>query len=75
MLPIGDNIPARNPAVAIWLLILVNSLVFLCELVRNDIPAEFLDLMALYPQPVRRQPSVEYLPLPRRSSGDRPSPK
>jgi ClpP class serine protease len=43
--------------------------------VRNDIPAEFLDLMALYPQPVRRQPSVEYLPLPRRSSGDRPTPK
>jgi Serine dehydrogenase proteinase len=24
--------------------------------VRSDIPAEFLDLMSLYPQPVRRQP-------------------
>jgi ClpP class serine protease len=30
--------------------------------VRSDIPAEFLDLMGLYPQPVRRQPAVEYLP-------------
>jgi len=43
--------------------------------VRNDIPAEFLDLMALYPQPVRRQPSVEYVPLPRRSGGDRSPPR
>jgi ClpP class serine protease len=34
--------------------------------VRCDIPAEFLDLMNLYPQPVRRQPTVEYLPQPRR---------
>jgi ClpP class serine protease len=34
--------------------------------VRIDIPAEFLDLMNLYPQPVRRQPTVEYLPEPRR---------
>jgi ClpP class serine protease len=39
--------------------------------VRNDIPNAFLDLMALYPQPVRRQPSVEYLPLRRRSNGER----
>ncbi len=30
--------------------------------VRSDIPAEILDLMALYPQPVRHQPTVEYLP-------------
>jgi ClpP class serine protease len=30
--------------------------------VRSDIPSEILDLMALYPQPVRRQPTVEYLP-------------
>jgi ClpP class serine protease len=30
--------------------------------VRSDMPAEFLDLMALYPQPVRQQPAVEYLP-------------
>ena len=35
--------------------------------VRSDIPAEFLDLMALYPQPVRHQPTVEYLPEYRRS--------
>jgi ClpP class serine protease len=34
--------------------------------VRSDIPPEFLDLMSLYPQPVRRQPTVEYLPQPRR---------
>jgi len=34
--------------------------------VRSDIPREFLELMGLYPQPVRRQPSVEYLPIPRR---------
>ncbi len=27
---------------------------------------EFLDLMSLYPQPVRRQPTVEYLPHQRR---------
>lgn len=30
--------------------------------VRCDMPPEFLDLMNLYPQPVRRQPTVEYLP-------------
>ncbi len=35
--------------------------------VRSDIPSEFLDLMHLYPQPVRRQPSVEYLPEGRRT--------
>ena len=37
--------------------------------VRNDLPPELLDLMALYPQPVRRQPTVEYLPERRRSEG------
>jgi ClpP class serine protease len=37
--------------------------------VRSDIPTEILDLMALYPQPVRRQPTVEYLPEPRRIKG------
>src|SRR5438034_10155378 len=36
---------------------------------RNDIPPEFLLLMSLYPQAVRRQPTVEYLPMPRRSDG------
>lgn len=30
--------------------------------VRSDIPPEILDLMALYPQPVRQYPTVEYLP-------------
>ena len=39
--------------------------------VRSDIPDEFLDLMALYPQPVRRQPTVEYLPQPRGFKGNR----
>jgi ClpP class serine protease len=39
--------------------------------VSSNIPAEFLDLMSLYPQPVRRQPTVEYLPEPRRSRGVR----
>ena len=37
--------------------------------VRSDIPPEFLDLMGLYPQPVRRQPTVEYLPERRRPQG------
>jgi len=34
--------------------------------VRSDIPGDILRLLSLYPQPVRRQPSVEYLPIPRR---------
>ena len=34
--------------------------------VRTDIPADVLNLMRLYPHPVRRQPAVEYLPEPRR---------
>ncbi|HYS08056.1 MAG TPA: ATP-dependent Clp protease proteolytic subunit [Myxococcales bacterium] len=33
--------------------------------VSSDMPAEILQLMSLYPQPIRRQPSVEYLPGPR----------
>jgi len=37
--------------------------------VRSDMPPEVLDLMRLYPQPVKRQPTVEYLPQPRRSRG------
>jgi ClpP class serine protease len=32
---------------------------------RSDMPPEFLDLMALYPQPVRQQPAVEYIPVRR----------
>jgi ClpP class serine protease len=35
--------------------------------VRSDMPEEVLELMSLYPQPVRRQPTVEYLPFPRRA--------
>ena len=41
--------------------------------VRSDIPREFLELMSLYPQPMRRQPSVEYLPIPRRAERTNPS--
>jgi ClpP class serine protease len=37
--------------------------------VRSDLPTEFLDLLSLYPQPVRRQPTVEYLPERRRFEG------
>jgi len=39
--------------------------------VRSDMPADFLDLMKLYPQPVRRQPTVEYLPERRVFKGGR----
>ncbi len=35
--------------------------------VTTQMPSEILELMAFYPQPVRRQPSVEYLPGPRRA--------
>ncbi len=38
--------------------------------IRCDMPPEILQLMRLYPQPVRRQPSVEYLPIPRGRDGD-----
>jgi ClpP class serine protease len=43
--------------------------------VTHAMPAEILQLMALYPQPVRRQPSVEYLPgrrVVRRPGGGKP---
>ena len=33
--------------------------------VTKGIPAQLYQLMSLYPQPVRHQPSVEYLPIPR----------
>jgi ClpP class serine protease len=36
--------------------------------VRSDMPENIMRLMQLYPQPVRRQPSVEYVPLPYRTS-------
>ncbi len=40
--------------------------------VSTTMPTEVLELLSLYPQPVRRQPTVEYLPLPRRA--ERPPP-
>jgi ClpP class serine protease len=36
--------------------------------VRNDMPENMLRLMQLYPQPIRHQRSVEYVPLPYRAS-------
>jgi ClpP class serine protease len=33
--------------------------------ISTEMPKEFLQLMSMYPQPTRRQPSVEYLPGPR----------
>jgi ClpP class serine protease len=36
---------------------------------RSDIPEDVVQLMSLYPQPVRRQPTVEYLPIPRHAKG------
>jgi len=39
--------------------------------VSTNMPPEIYSLMALYPQPTRMRPSVEYVPLPYRS--DRPS--
>ena len=36
--------------------------------VNSDMPENMMRLMQLYPQPVRRQPSVEYVPIPYRSS-------
>jgi ClpP class serine protease len=37
-------------------------------LVTSEMPENVLRLMQLYPQPIRRQPTVEYVPLPYRSS-------
>jgi ClpP class serine protease len=33
----------------------------------NDVPWEIYSLMALYPQPAQRRPSVQYIPLPEES--------
>jgi ClpP class serine protease len=41
--------------------------------VSSEMPREILELMALYPQPVRRQPSVEYLPVRRRADQSVPA--
>lgn len=35
--------------------------------VRSDLPDDIMRLMTLFPQPVRRNPSVEYLPAPRKA--------
>jgi hypothetical protein len=35
-------------------------------------PSEVLELMSLYPQPVRTQPTVEYLPHERSLQNERP---
>jgi ClpP class serine protease len=40
--------------------------------VSSDIPPVVLQLMSLFPQPVRRQPSVEFLPGPRRPESPKP---
>jgi ClpP class serine protease len=42
--------------------------------VSSEIPADVLQLMSLYPQPMRRQPSVEYLPIPRKAERTKPGP-
>jgi ClpP class serine protease len=41
--------------------------------VRTEMPEAMLHLMQMYPQPMRRQPSVEYVPLPYRSGRPGPS--
>ncbi|HSR12357.1 MAG TPA: ATP-dependent Clp protease proteolytic subunit [Thermodesulfobacteriota bacterium] len=38
--------------------------------VRSDVPPEFLDLLGLYPQPLRRQSTLEYLTEGRGITGD-----
>jgi ClpP class serine protease len=38
--------------------------------VQSDMPAEFYQLMALFPQPLQRQPTVQYIPTPYGSPGD-----
>lgn len=43
--------------------------------IKTDVPEEIYELMALYPQPVHRRPSVQYVPLPYRAEEPtRPSP-
>ncbi len=36
--------------------------------VSSEMPEEFLQLLSLYPQPIRKQPTVEYLPTPHKST-------
>lgn len=39
----------------------------------DEMPEDFMKMMALYPQPVKHQPMVEYLPIPQRSPSTRES--
>jgi ClpP class serine protease len=39
--------------------------------VSDQMPEEFMKLMTLYPQPVKHQPTVEYLPFPHRAPGSK----
>jgi ClpP class serine protease len=41
--------------------------------VSSEMPEDVLQLMSLYPQPVRRQPSVEYLPIRRQAEPGAPA--
>lgn len=38
--------------------------------VQSEMPPEFYQLMALFPQPLQRQPTVQYIPTPYGSPGD-----
>jgi len=37
--------------------------------IKTDMPKIFYELMSLFPQPVKREPTVEFLPIPRKGSG------
>ena len=37
--------------------------------VNTDMPEDILKMMALYPQPTKQTPSVEYLPAPHPAPG------
>jgi len=43
--------------------------------VSTDLPEKIYQLMALYPQPVQRRPSVQYIPVPYRHNGEIPRPR
>jgi len=50
MLPIRDTIPGRHPPIAMWVLILANGVVFLCELSMPEQALEqFFYLFGLVP--------------------------
>ncbi len=37
--------------------------------IKTNMPTKFYELMSLFPQPVKREPTVEFLPIPRKGSG------